>query len=174
MFKSLSIIWLTLWLCACAALVPSARNLQDSGWQNRTLQQDYQVDFHARGQSVSFVLLQQQQGKLLQLQALSLTGQPLFLGEFDGKAIVVRQRLEAMRYLPLSFLLRDIMLATLSDYQPENADKTVSGAMETITIAGDKVLRLTRAEKHINVDNLQAPYQMQLIPLHRSGGSDAN
>lgn len=174
MFKFLSVIWLTLWLCACAALVPSARNLQDSGWQSMTLQQDYQVDFHARGQSVSFILLQQQQGELLQLQALSLTGQPLFLGEFDGRAIVVRQRLEAMRYLPLSFLLRDIMLATLSHYQPENTDKTIAGDVEIITIDGDKVLRLTRTEQHISVDNLQAPYQMQLMPLKRSGGRDAD
>lgn len=172
MFKTLGIICLSLWLCACAAFVPSARNVQDPHWQSVSLQQDFQVDFHARGQSVSFILLQQQQAQLLQLQALSLTGQPLFLGEFDGSEIVVRQRLEAMRYLPLTFLLRDIMLATISHYQPENAQKVTVGDSEIITIDDDKVLRLTRTDKQIAVENLQAPYQMQLIPLNHSAGGD--
>ncbi|WP_353051767.1 DUF3261 domain-containing protein [Pseudomonas aeruginosa] len=64
-------------------------------------------------QSFSFLLYQQQKGAVLDVVALSLTGQQLFKLQFDGHRVHVEQRIDQNAvYCLLRFVVRDLLFAT--------------------------------------------------------------
>lgn len=83
-------------------IMPHAKGLQSPLWQAQTYQRQDQVEVQWKQQSFSFLLYQQQKGAVLDMVALSLTGQQLFKLQFDGHRVHVEQRIDQMRLLPLS------------------------------------------------------------------------
>ncbi|MFC4951880.1 DUF3261 domain-containing protein [Acinetobacter puyangensis] len=149
--------------------LPTFTQLQQYNIQNR---QD-QVDIKWRDQSFAFLLYQQQQQDHLHVLALSLTGQVLFELHYDGDQVNVIQRIDAMKYLPFDFVLRDILWATLpaSMVQQQvqtlglNLTQTVGqhGQIQREIGTTNKVqLKILQQNGNIQINNLNVPYQMTI------------
>lgn len=161
--------WTTLLLSSiltmtgCQSLMPKAQGLATTEWQSRDYQRQDQVEVQWKTQSFSFLLYQQQTGEQLQMLALSLTGQPLFKLQFDGKQVKVEQRIEQMRLLPFDFLVRDILFATDPQFAQMSHDQVQVQATEIgreVYIQNQLVLKISQETDHIRLDNVQVPYQM--------------
>lgn len=161
-------ILLILPLTACQQMLPKAQGLVNSQWTAQQYQRQDLVEVQWKQHSFSFLLYQQQQGQNLDFLALSLTGQQLFKLHFDGKQVTVEQRIEQMKLLPFDFLVRDILFATYPNFiahPPENVQVNHSQQdnslnIEDILIHQNKVLTIRHTQDHIELDNVQVPYQM--------------
>lgn len=167
-------------LTACQLLIPKAQGLQTTSWQAQSYARQDLVEVQWKEHGFSFLLYQQQQGSQLEMVALSLTGQPLFQLIFDGQQVKVQQRIDQMKLLPFDFVVRDILFATypefmkmqgenvqiqqqilsknLPEQQNDQADHGI--ATQTILIQQQKVLSIRHLQDHIELDNVQVPYQM--------------
>ena len=167
-------------LTACQLLIPKAQGLQTTSWQAQSYARQDLVEVQWKEHGFSFLLYQQQQGSQLEMVALSLTGQPLFQLVFDGQQVKVQQRIDQMKLLPFDFVVRDILFATypefvkmqgenvqiqqqilsknLPEQQNDQADHGI--ATQTILIQQQKVLSIRHLQDHIELDNVQVPYQM--------------
>ncbi|WP_089605683.1 DUF3261 domain-containing protein [Acinetobacter piscicola] len=161
-------ILLILPLTACQQMLPKAQGLANSQWIAQHYQRQDLVEVQWKAHSFSFLLYQQQQDKNLDLLALSLTGQQLFKLGFDGTKVKVEQRIDQMKLLPFDFLVRDILFATYpnfiayppKDVQVENTQPDHSTRIQNILIHQNKVLTIRHTQDHIELDNVQVPYQM--------------
>ncbi|WP_130803344.1 DUF3261 domain-containing protein [Acinetobacter ihumii] len=170
----LSVILMT--VTACQQMMPKAAGLAFPAWQQQKYQRQDQVEVQWRGQSFSFLLYQQQKGQILELIALSLTGQPLFQIEYDGQHIQVKQRIEQMRLLPFEFLVRDILLATYPDFSQQQATINPALIQDQIYAAGGEiyiqkklVLKIQYLSKdQMELENVQVPYQMTFSPIENT------
>ena len=161
---------------ACQQLMPKAVGLENATWQQQAYQRQDQVDVQWHGKSFSFLLYQQQQGQVLELIALSLTGQQLFQIEYNGQHIQVKQRIEQMRLLPFEFLIRDILLATYPDFaqqqaiiHPELIQDQIYAAGGEIYIQKKLVLKIQYLSKDkMELENVQVPYQMTFSPIENT------
>lgn len=149
-------------------LVPKAQGLVTTQWIAQQYQRQDQVEVQWKDHSFSFLLYQQQQGKNLDLLALSLTGQQLFKLQFDGQQVTVEQRIDAMKLLPFEFVVRDILFATYPNFiqhPPEQVNVTqhlenVDVHIQDVEIQQRKVLSIRQTKAQIELDNLQVPYHM--------------
>ncbi|MEG0483565.1 MAG: DUF3261 domain-containing protein, partial [Acinetobacter sp.] len=161
-------ILLILPLTACQQMLPKAQGLANSQWTAQQYQRQDLLEVQWKAQSFSFLLYQQQQDQNLDLLALSLTGQQLFKLRFDGKKVSIDQRIDQMKLLPFDFLVRDILFATYpnfivhppQDVQVENTQQDHSTTIQNILIHQNKVLTIRHMQDHIELDNVQVPYQM--------------
>ena len=161
-------IVLILPLTACQQIRPKAQGLTNSQWIAQHYQRQDLVEVQWKAHSFSFLLYQQQQEQNLDLLALSLTGQQLFKLRFDGQNVKVEQRIDQMKLLPFDFLVRDILFATYPNFiahPPENvlvnrSQQDHSLNIEDILIHQNKVLTIRHTQDHIELDNVQVPYQM--------------
>lgn len=161
-------------ISACQSIIPKASGLSQSNWSawsHSDYQRQDQVDVQWRKQSFSFLLYQQQQGQVLELVALSLTGQQLFQVDYDGQQVLVKQRIEQMRLLPFEFVVRDILLATYPNFAEQQhtaiyTQPTVNG--QDIYIKQQLALKISALEQHIELDNVQVPYQMTFSPIENT------
>lgn len=147
----------------CQSMLPKAQGLATAQWQARDYQRQDQLEIQWNNHSFSFLLYQQQSGEQLQMLALSLTGQQLFKLQFDGKQVKVEQRIEAMRLLPFDFLVRDILFASDPQFAQMSHDQvqvlnTTHG--QQVHIQQKLVLQINKSTEHIELNNLQVPYQM--------------
>lgn len=150
-------------LTGCQSLLPKAQGLSTTQWQARDYQRQDQVEVQWKDKSFSFLLYQQQTGEQLQMLALSLTGQPLFTLNFDGKQVSVEQRIEQMRLLPFDFLVRDILFATdlqFAQMPHEHVQLLSTASGRDVYINQKVVLHIVQEQDHIRLDNVQVPYQM--------------
>lgn len=152
-------------LSACQSFIPKAQGLASQQWQAQSYQRQDQVDVLWKKHSFSFLLYQQQQGKELQLLALTLTGQQLFEIKFDGQNVKVEQRIEQMKLLPFDFVVRDILFATYPNFidlkhKDVTSLKDQTTDTQQILIQQQKVLNIRYLADRIELDNLQVPYQM--------------
>ncbi len=155
-------------LSACQSMYPKAQGLVPLTWSAKQYQRQDQVEVMWKKQSFSFLLYQEQQGKNLNMLALTLTGQQLFKLQFDGQKVIVQQRIKQMRLLPFDFVVRDILFATDPDFSknPANDVMIKNDLNQTeISIKQNKVLIIKKNQDHIELDNLQVPYQMIFSPV---------
>ncbi|WP_151980792.1 DUF3261 domain-containing protein [Acinetobacter guerrae] len=155
----------------CQHMMPKAVGLESAIWQQQAYQRQDQVDVQWRKQSFSFLLYQQQHGQVLQLIALSLTGQQIFQVEYNGQHIQVKQRIEQMRLLPFEFLVRDILLATYPDFDSQQSkvmEKKLNKTDEEIYIQKNLVLKIRHQHDQIYLENVQVPYQMTFSPIENT------
>lgn len=137
---------------------------------SRYVRQD-QVDVRWRSKQFSFLLYQRQQGEALQMVALTLTGQQLFDVDYDGRRVIVKQRIDEMRLLPFEFLVRDILVATYPDFTKQsNATITVkpTATGQDVYIQNQKVLNLRHSSDTIDLDNIQVPYHMTFSSIENT------
>lgn len=165
---------LLLLLAGCALLRPAAPGLVDANWSAREFQREQQVEVLHGDNSFSFLLYQQQRGISRDLIGLSLTGQTLFHLQFDGRQLSVIECIDAMRYLPFEFVVRDILLATDSGYQPEQIERASNGSDQFISINGQAVLRISQQQDTIELNNLRVPYRMLLRTLNTAATPDSD
>lgn len=155
-------------LSACQSFIPKAQGLASQQWQAQSYQRQDQVDVLWKKHSFSFLLYQQQQGKELQLLALTLTGQQLFEIKFDGQNVKVEQRIEQMKLLPFDFVVRDILFATYPKFNAQ-ADAQVErkhvDAHTEIWIQQQPVLNIEQTAESLQLENLQVPYRMLFSPV---------
>lgn len=156
-------------LTACQLVIPKAKGLTSASWKAQDYQRQDQVEVKWKTQTFSFLLYQQQQGKDLDLMALSLTGQLLFKLKFDGQRVQVEQRIEPMKRLPFDYLVRDILFATYPNIdQTQQAyveiqwlqDDVAAHQIQEIRIAQQKVLSIRYLQDYTELHNIQVPYQM--------------
>ncbi|MBJ9985568.1 DUF3261 domain-containing protein [Acinetobacter sp. S40] len=155
----------------CQHIMPKAEGLESATWQQQAYQRQDQVDVQWHKQSFSFLLYQQQQGQVLNLIALSLTGQPLFQVEYNGQDVLVKQRIEQMRLLPFEFLVRDILWATYPDFPSQKSkivEKKLNKIDQEIYIQKKLVLKIQHQHDQIYLDNIQVPYQMTFSPIENT------
>lgn len=153
---------------ACQQIRPKAQGLINSQWIAQHYQRQDLVEVQWKTHSFSFLLYQQQQDKNLDFLALSLTGQQLFKLGFDGQNVKVEQRIDQMKLLPFDFLVRDILFATYpnfinhppQDVQVAPKQQEHSTTIQNILIHQNKVLTIRHTQDHIELDNVQVPYQM--------------
>lgn len=160
---SLSVI-----LQGCQSLMPHAQGLDRADWPLRNIQRQDQVEVTWKDKSFSFLLYQQQQGKNLELLALSFTGEQLFKLQFDGQKLNREQYLSQMKHLPFEFVVRDILYATDPSFV-QSATSPVRIAsldgVQQVFIGADQVLEIKQMDGYVQLDNLQVPYQMQFSPV---------
>lgn len=170
--RLLCIASLMLGVSACQSLMPKASGLVQPNWSQvavETYQRQDQVDVKWREQSFSFLLYQQQHGQVLELIALSLTGQQLFEVTYNGQQIQVKQRIEQMRLLPFEFVVRDILLATYPNFKQSPAMMRQHDATgEQVYIQKQHVLNIHQQGKMIELNNVQVPYQMTFSPIENT------
>ena len=172
--KTMSIS-LLLALGACQSMYPQPQGLVPVVWSADPALAHYQrqdqVEVVWKNQSFSFLLYQEQQAKNLQMLALSLTGQQLFRLDFDGQKVQVHERIKPMRLLPFDFVVRDILFATYPDFAKNHLEnvKVKQGVDQTeIEIDQKNVLTIKTRADHIELDNLQVPYQMIFSPVENT------
>ncbi|WP_445117008.1 DUF3261 domain-containing protein [Acinetobacter sp. WZC-1] len=163
-------------ISACRLWVPEAQGLVTQQWVAQQYARQDQVEVQWKQHSFSFLLYQQQQGQILELLALSLTGQQLFRLTFDGQRVTVVQRIDQMKLLPFDFVVRDILFASYPGFaelqraqvgvQQETADQQV------ILIQQQPVLNIQRQPQLIVLDNLQVPYQMVFTSVQNTLKND--
>ncbi|MEQ1142212.1 DUF3261 domain-containing protein [Acinetobacter soli] len=163
-------------LSACQSFTPKAPGLPQPQWaqlqqQHRDYVRQDQVDVRWRSKQFSFLLYQRQQGEALQMVALTLTGQQLFDVDYDGRRVIVKQRIDEMRLLPFEFLVRDILVATYPDFTKQsNATITVkpTATGQDVYIQNQKVLNLRHSSDTIDLDNIQVPYHMTFSSIENT------
>lgn len=158
-----AIILASVLLTGCQSMLPKAQGLATTQWQARDYQRQDQVEVQWNNHSFSFLLYQQQTGQKLEMLALSLTGQQLFKLQFDGQRVNVEQRIEQMRLLPFDFLVRDILFATDPQFAQMPHDQVqVSNTAQgqEVRIQQKLVLQINKSADHIDLNNVQVPYQM--------------
>ena len=160
--KTVSWVLASALLCsACQSWIPKAQGLATPEWAAQNYQRQDQIEVQWKNQSFSFLLYQQQRGQLLDMLALSLTGQQLFKLSFDGQNVHVEQRIEPMKLLPFDYVVRDILYATYPNFAALHAaQNAVVQKADTIYIQQQPVLKIQQNEGAIELDNLQVPYQM--------------
>ncbi len=154
-------------LSACQSMFPKAQGLVQTTWPTDAMMSNYQrqdqVEVMWKDQSFSFLLYQQQKGEILEMFALTLTGQQLFKLQFDGKSVHVQDRIPQMRLLPFDFVVRDILFATYPNFakkQPSNVELMQELNHTTIKINKNNVLLIEKKDNSIELDNVQVPYKM--------------
>ncbi|OTG84737.1 DUF3261 domain-containing protein [Acinetobacter sp. ANC 4648] len=164
--------WVQIWLgimiglnlSGCQALLPKAQGLASSQWMVQSYQRQDLVEVQWQQHSFSFLLYQQQQGRNLDLVALSLTGQQLFKLKFDGQQVKVEQRIESMRLLPFDFVVRDVLFATYPNFAKLHHDQVTiqynGEKNKRILINQQLVLHIHYLADYIELENIQVPYQM--------------
>ena len=162
---------LSVLLSACQSMMPHAQGLSRMDWAERQYQRQDQVEVNWKDKSFSFLLYQQQQGKQLELLALSFTGQQLFKLKFDGTQLIREQYLSQMKHLPFEFVVRDILFATDPSYLG-SASSPVRIVQQTdrqqVYIGADRVLEIQQMSDHVQLNNFQVPYQMQFSPIQNN------
>ena len=151
-------------LCsACQSLMPKAQGLAAASWAAQDYQRQDQIEVQWKSHSFSFLLYQQQRGQDVEMLALSLTGQQLFKLKFDGRQVIVEQRIEQMKLLPFDFVARDILYATYPGFaalQGMQVSSSEQHGVQTIYIQQQPVLKIQALEGAVQLDNVQVPYQM--------------
>ncbi len=161
-------------LSACQMIPPAKGlpNLSALAQYTAAGKQD-QVDIFWKDQSFTFLLDQQQYPDYLQVLALSLTGQVLFELHYDGQQIRVIQRIDAMRRLPLDYILRDIWWGTLATdvIQAQTQalglvlqEQTQPGFHRMILANNIAQLEAQRQEQQVIINNYKVPYKMLITP----------
>ena len=159
-----------LFLSGCQVM-PHAKGLQSSLWQARAYQRQDQVEVQWKQQSFSFLLYQQQQGTVLDMFALSLTGQQLFKLQFDGHRVHVEQRIDQMRLLPFEFVVRDLLFATypqFSNLGQQAVEMKQQADMQVVYIEKQPVLQIKQGQGSIELHNQQVPYTMTLSSIENT------
>lgn len=164
-----------LWgVSGCQSFIPKAQGLVPQQWNAQHYQRQDQVEVQWKTHSFSFLLYQQQQGKKVDLIALSLTGQQLFKLNFDGEKVQVEQRIDQMKLLPFDFLVRDILFATYPDFVKQHQQDGIQNKIQVVINGGQngdpliqeiwidqqEILKIHRYKDRIELDNVQVPYQM--------------
>ena len=154
-------------LCsACQSLIPSAQGLKTSHWAAvSNYQRQDQIEVQWKDKSFSFLLYQQQQGKILQMVALSLTGQQLFKLSFDGEKVVVEQRISQMKLLPFEYIVRDLLYATYPNYQTD-AKIEQHENNKLVSIQNKTILNIQNQDNVVELRNVQVPYLMVISPVN--------
>lgn len=156
-------------ISGCQHFIPKAQGLASAAWIAQDYERQDQVEVQWKEHSFSFLLYQQQKGQNIEFLALTLTGQQLFKLNFDGQKVQVEQRVDQMKLLPFDFLVRDILFATYPNFaqlQQSNVEVLSSNESkslkptQTISIQQQKVLIIRYLQDHIELDNVQVPYQM--------------
>lgn len=158
----------TLLCSACQSLIPQAQGLVTSTWPVHSYQRQDQIEVQWQEHGFSFLLYQQQQGKHLEMLALSLTGQQLFKLSFNGNQVQVEQRIAAMKLLPFDYVVRDLLYATYPDFaKMQSAQVSVQQQSEgqLVLIQQQPVLHIHVLNDRIELDNIQVPYQMVISPV---------
>lgn len=159
-------------LCsACQSLIPPAQGLKTINWSALNYQRQDQIEVQWKDKSFSFLLYQQQNGTVLELIALSLTGQQLFKISFDGQQVVVDQRIDQMKLLPFDYVVRDLLYATYPNYQTQAQVKS-EGNTKIVSIQNQTVLNILKQDNIIELHNIQVPYQMIISPVDESLEND--
>ncbi|HCQ60728.1 MULTISPECIES: DUF3261 domain-containing protein [Acinetobacter] len=152
-------------------VMPHAKGLQSPLWQTQAYQRQDQVEVQWKKQSFSFLLYQQQQGTVLDMVALSLTGQQLFKLQFDGQRVHVEQRIDQMRLLPFEFVVRDLLFATypkFSSLGQQAVEMKQQADNQVIYIDKQPVLHIKKDQGSIELLNQQVPYSMTLSSIENT------
>ncbi|CAI3150581.1 hypothetical protein MWMV7_MWMV7_02637 [Acinetobacter calcoaceticus] len=152
-------------------IMPHAKGLQSPLWQAQAYQRQDQVEVQWKQQSFSFLLYQQQKGAVLDMVALSLTGQQLFKLQFDGHRVHVEQRIDQMRLLPFEFVVRDLLFATYPQFShlgQQAVEMKQQAGMQVVYIEKQPVLQLKQGQGSIELINQQVPYTMTLSSIENT------
>lgn len=161
-------------LCsACQSFIPAAQGLKTSIWPTVNYQRQDQIEVQWKDKSFSFLLYQQQQGKILQMVALSLTGQQLFKLSFDGETVIVDQRISQMKLLPFEYIVRDLLYATYPNYQTD-AKIEQHENNKLVSIQNKTILNIQNQENVIELRNVQVPYLMVISPVNDALENDGD
>lgn len=163
---------------ACQLMLPKAEGLATTSWTAQSYERQDQVEVQWKQHGFSFLLYQQQQGNVLELVALSLTGQQLFKVTFDGQKVNVLQRIDAMKLLPFDYLVRDILFATYPHFiqlQAAHSQFSVQTEMQNFVQTNTVQIKqknqqapifiIRYLQDRIELDNVQVPYQMVLSKI---------
>ena len=169
---------ISLSLGGCQMMIPEAQGLKNTGWVIPNYERQDQVEIQWKQHSFSFLLYQQQKGQILELIALSLTGQPLFKVQYDGQEVKVLQRIDAMKLLPFDYLVRDVLYATYPLFAQLQAshlrvklEHDTQKSVQTFTVSmqqnqqQNKVFVIRYLQDRVELDNVQVPYQMVLSEI---------
>jgi len=149
---------------ACQSLIPSAKGLKTLAWPAVNYQRQDQLEVQWKSKSFSFLLYQQQQGKQLEMIALSLTGQQLFQLSFDGEAVIVNQRIDQMKLLPFEYIVRDLLYATYPNYQTDAKIEQLE-KVKIVSIQNQQILNISHHDQLIELRNVQVPYLIVISPV---------
>lgn len=142
-------------------ILPKAQGLSAPQWTAQSYQRQEQIEVQWKEHGFSFLLYQQQSGQQLDMLALSLTGQQLFKLSFDGQQVRVEQRIDAMKYLPFDYVVRDILYATYPQFMALHAGQTAVRQKDGVVYINQQpVLNIQPLEGAVELNNLQVPYQM--------------
>lgn len=163
-------------LCsACQSLIPQAQGLASAQWAAQNYQRQDQIEVQWKEHGFSFLLYQQQQGRSIEMLALSLTGQQLFKLHFDGQKVQVEQRIAQMKRLPFDYVVRDILYATYPDFAALHAGQASveqKNAEQIVYIQQRPVLKIARQDDAVELANLQVPYQMVISAVSNTLQND--
>lgn len=169
-----SVMTVSLLLSACQ-MRPSVKGLPTlPQLQHIATDKQNQVEIKWQKQSFAFLLYQQQHQNYLQVLGLTITGQILFELHYNGEKVEVIQRIDAMKYLPFDYVLRDILWGTLAAdvVSPQVQALGLSFSEQIIDSSSDQLLQRTIQSKDkvqlqvqikdqmIEIDNPNVPYQM--------------
>lgn len=164
--KIVGILLASALLCsACQSFIPAAQGLKSTAWVDQSYLRQDQIEVQWKDKSFSFLLYQQQQGKNLDMIALSLTGQQLFKLSFNGETVTVEQRIDQMKLLPFEYVVRDLLYATYPNYLTE-AKIEQQDQMKMVLIQNQAVLKITQQENEVELQNIQVPYSMVISPIN--------
>jgi len=170
--KIVGILLASALLCsACQSFIPTAQGLKSTVWVDQSYLRQDQIEVQWKDKSFSFLLYQQQQGKNLDMIALSLTGQQLFKLSFNGEKVTVEQRIDQMKLLPFEYVVRDLLYATYPNYLTE-AKIEQQDQMKMVLIQNQAVLKITQQENEVELQNIQVPYLMMISPIDAALESD--
>jgi hypothetical protein len=171
---SLVLLCSQVWLLPACRLLPVAQGLASWSQLQHLQNAQQQVEMFWRHQSFSFLLYQQLQPDYLQVLGLSMTGQILFELHYDGNTVKVVQRINAMKYLPFDYLLRDILWASLPSTAvaqaiiPVGLQLTEQQQIRQIWQQQRLLLEvhysIDQAEAGLQIDNFPADYRLLLSP----------
>lgn len=159
-------------LTACQHFIPKAKGLPTLEQNIQTEQ--YQVELFWKEQSFSFLLKQSPTQQGMNVIALTLTGQVLFELDYDGQQVHILQRYDALKRLPLDFLMRDIWWATMPKARVEQAIQPLNLSLleqeKQRKIMQNQNIKLSvhYSEQGMEIENPTIAYRMLFTPIHQS------